>query len=64
MSAGTDLRRPLVQRRETTREVDLDCGISCADRGAEERLAAERRVTLIPVAALKRTPPSRCIRGG
>jgi GTP 3',8-cyclase len=54
--AGTDLRRPL--RAGATRE-DLQQLIGTvwaqrADRGAEERLAVERRDILIPVAALKK----------
>ena len=54
--AGTDLRRPL--RAGATRE-ELSQLISAvwssrADRGAEERLAINRRETLIPLAALRR----------
>ncbi len=54
--AGTDLRRPL--RAGATRE-ELERLIatvwsSRADRGAEERLVAERREPLIPVSALKK----------
>ncbi len=54
--AGTDLRRPL--RAGATRE-ELAGLISTvwssrADRGAEERLAIDRRDTLIPLAALRR----------
>jgi cyclic pyranopterin phosphate synthase len=54
--AGTDLRRPL--RAGATRD-DLMSLIRTvwsqrADRGAEERLALDRRESLIPVAALKK----------
>jgi cyclic pyranopterin phosphate synthase len=54
--AGTDLRRPL--RAGATRE-ELMALISAvwssrADRGAEERLAAEQRDALIPLAALRK----------
>jgi cyclic pyranopterin phosphate synthase len=54
--AGTDLRRPL--RAGATRG-DLSRLITTAwnaraDRGAEERLAAEQRGVLIPLAALRR----------
>jgi cyclic pyranopterin phosphate synthase len=54
--AGTDLRRPL--RAGATRD-ELAGLISAvwssrADRGAEERLAINRRATLIPLAALRR----------
>jgi cyclic pyranopterin phosphate synthase len=54
--AGTDLRRPL--RAGATRD-DLRRLITAvwsqrADRGAEERLALDRRETLIPLAALKK----------
>ena len=54
--AGTDLRRPL--RAGATAD-DLQHLIRTvwtqrADRGAEERLALERRDVLIPVAALKK----------
>jgi cyclic pyranopterin phosphate synthase len=54
--AGTDLRRPL---RAGATSDDLQQLIRTvwaqrADRGAEERLAVERRDVLIPVAALKK----------
>ncbi len=54
--AGTDLRRPL--RAGATTD-DLQRLISAvwssrADRGAEERLAFDRREPLIPVSALKK----------
>jgi cyclic pyranopterin phosphate synthase len=54
--AGTDLRRPL--RAGATTD-DLQRLITAvwsqrSDRGAEERLAVERREVLIPLAALKR----------
>ena len=54
--AGTDLRRPL---RAGATSDDLQQLIAAvwaqrADRGAEERLAVERRDVLIPVAALKK----------
>jgi cyclic pyranopterin phosphate synthase len=54
--AGTDLRRPL---RAGATSDDLQQLIRTvwaqrADRGAEERLAVERREVLIPVAALKK----------
>jgi cyclic pyranopterin phosphate synthase len=54
--AGTDLRRPL---RAGATSQDLQQLISAvwaqrADRGAEERLAVERRDVLIPVSALKK----------
>ena len=54
--AGTDLRRPL---RAGATPDDLQQLIRTvwaqrADRGAEERLATERREVLIPVAALKK----------
>jgi cyclic pyranopterin phosphate synthase len=54
--AGTDLRRPLragATREELSRLIATVWG-SRADRGAEERLTAERRETLIPLAALKK----------
>jgi hypothetical protein len=62
--AGTDLRRPL--RAGATRE-ELMALISAvwssrADRGAEERLAAEQRDALIPLAASARTRTWRCTR--
>jgi cyclic pyranopterin phosphate synthase len=54
--AGTDLRRPL--RAGATREelMGLISAVwsSRADRGAEERLAAEGRDALIPLAALRK----------
>ena len=55
-SAGTDLRRPLRAgaTRDELKRLISTVWQSRADRGAEERLAAERRVTLIPVAALKK----------
>jgi len=54
--AGTDLRRPL---RAGATTADLQQLIATvwaqrADRGAEERLAVERRGVLIPLAALKK----------
>ena len=54
--AGTDLRRPL--RAGATRD-DLERLIAAvwtqrADRGAEERVAVERRDVLIPVSALRK----------
>jgi cyclic pyranopterin phosphate synthase len=54
--AGTDLRRPL---RAGASPADLQRLIATvwsqrSDRGAEERLAVERREVLIPVAALKK----------
>jgi cyclic pyranopterin phosphate synthase len=54
--AGTDLGRPLragATREELTRLVST-VWTSRADRGAEERSAAERRETLIPLAALRK----------
>jgi len=54
--AGTDLRRPLragATREELTRLIGAVWS-SRADRGAEERLAINRRETLIPLAALRR----------
>jgi cyclic pyranopterin phosphate synthase len=54
--AGTDLRRPLragASKEELTRLVST-VWASRADRGAEERLATERRETLIPLAALRK----------
>jgi cyclic pyranopterin phosphate synthase len=54
--AGTDLRRPLragATHDELTRLI-ATVWSSRADRGAEERLAFERREPLIPVSALKR----------
>jgi GTP 3',8-cyclase len=55
-SAGTDLRRPLRAgaTRDELKRLISTVWQSRADRGAEERLATERRVTLIPVAALKK----------
>ena len=54
--AGTDLRRPLRAgaSREEIQNLVRTIWTSRADRGAEERLAAPRRETLIPVAALKK----------
>ena len=54
--AGTDLRRPLRANatREELRRLIATVWSSRADRGAEERLASERRSSLIPVAALKK----------
>jgi GTP 3',8-cyclase len=54
--AGTDLRRPLRAgaSREELSSLIRTVWSSRADRGAEERLATERRDTLIPVSALKR----------
>jgi cyclic pyranopterin phosphate synthase len=54
--AGSDLRRPLragATREELTHLI-ATVWASRADRGAEERLGAARRETLIPLAALKR----------
>jgi cyclic pyranopterin phosphate synthase len=54
--AGTDLRRPLragATREELRHLIETVWG-SRADRGAEERLLAERRDVLIPVTALKK----------
>jgi cyclic pyranopterin phosphate synthase len=54
--AGTDLRRPLRAgaTREELRQLIATVWGSRADRGAEERVTAERRETLIPLAALKK----------
>jgi cyclic pyranopterin phosphate synthase len=54
--AGTDLRRPLRAGATTTELTSLISTVwsQRADRGAEERLAVERREPLIPRAALKR----------
>jgi cyclic pyranopterin phosphate synthase len=54
--AGTDLRRPLRAGAtgDELKRLISTVWQSRADRGAEERLATERRVTLIPVAALKK----------
>jgi GTP 3',8-cyclase len=54
--AGTDLRRPLRAGATSDELKGLISTVwaSRADRGAEERLAAERRETLIPVAALRK----------
>jgi cyclic pyranopterin phosphate synthase len=54
--AGTDLRRPLRAgaTREELRGLISTVWASRADRGAEERLATERRETLIPLAALRK----------
>jgi len=54
--AGTDLRRPL-RAGATSEELSrliTTVWSSRADRGAEERLALDRRETLIPLAALRR----------
>ena len=54
--AGTDLRRPL-RAGATSEELSrliTTVWSSRADRGAEERLALDRRETLIPIAALRR----------
>jgi cyclic pyranopterin phosphate synthase len=54
--AGTDLRRPLragATREELVRLIRTMWSLR-ADRGAEERLASERRLPLIPLAALKK----------
>jgi cyclic pyranopterin phosphate synthase len=54
--AGTDLRRPL-RAGATTGEIQQlirTVWASRADRGAEERLLAPRRETLIPVSALRK----------
>ena len=54
--AGTDLRRPLRAgaTRDDLRQLIAAVWAQRADRGAEERLAVERRDVLIPVAALKK----------
>jgi cyclic pyranopterin phosphate synthase len=54
--AGTDLRRPLRAgaTRAELRQLISAVWSSRADRGAEERLLAPRRETLIPVAALRK----------
>ena len=54
--AGTDLRRPLRAgaSREELKGLISTVWSSRADRGAEERLATERRETLIPLAALRK----------
>ncbi len=54
--AGTDLRRPLRAGATSDELKGLISTVwaSRADRGAEERLAAERRETLIPLAALRK----------
>jgi cyclic pyranopterin phosphate synthase len=54
--AGTDLRRPLRAgaTRAELRQLIRTVWASRADRGAEERLLAPRRDTLIPVAALRK----------
>ena len=53
--AGTDLRRPLRAgaSREELANLVRTLWASRADRGAEERLALERRGSLIPIVALK-----------
>jgi GTP 3',8-cyclase len=55
-TAGTDLRRPLRAgaSQEELRRLIGTVWSSRADRGAEERLAFERREPLIPVSALKK----------
>jgi cyclic pyranopterin phosphate synthase len=54
--AGTDLRRPLRAGATTTELIELIRTVwkQRADRGAEERLAVDRKETLIPLAALKK----------
>ncbi len=54
--AGTDLRRPLRAGAPAEELAGLISTVwsSRADRGAEERLSAERRETLIPLAALRK----------
>ena len=54
--AGTDLRRPLRAgaTRAELQQLISTVWSSRADRGAEERLLAPRRETLIPVAALRK----------
>ena len=54
--AGTDLRRPLRAGASREELAGLISAVwsSRADRGAEERLALDRRETLIPLAALRR----------
>ena len=54
--AGTDLRRPLASgaTREELSRLITTVWSTRADRGAEERLALDRRETLIPLAALRR----------
>jgi cyclic pyranopterin phosphate synthase len=54
--AGTDLRRPLRAGADPSelRRLIATVWESRADRGAEERLIAEREETLIPVAALRK----------
>ncbi|HEX2452757.1 MAG TPA: GTP 3',8-cyclase MoaA [Vicinamibacterales bacterium] len=54
--AGTDLRRPLRAgaSRDELSGLIRTVWSSRADRGAEERLMADRRVSLIPVSALKK----------
>jgi GTP 3',8-cyclase len=54
--AGTDLRRPLRAGATPDELSRLVATVwrSRADRGAEERLASERRDTLIPLAALRK----------
>jgi cyclic pyranopterin phosphate synthase len=55
-SGGTDLRRPLRAGATQDELMQLIGTVwsSRADRGAEERLVAERREPLIPIAALKK----------
>ena len=54
--AGTDLRRPLRAGRtiEELQQLIAAVWAQRADRGAEERLAVDRRDVLIPVSALKK----------
>jgi cyclic pyranopterin phosphate synthase len=54
--AGTDLRRPLRAgaTREELEHLIATVWASRADRGAEERLMADHRESLIPVSALKK----------
>jgi cyclic pyranopterin phosphate synthase len=54
--AGTDLRRPLRAGAspDELRRLVSTIWSSRADRGAEERLASERRDTLIPLASLRK----------
>jgi cyclic pyranopterin phosphate synthase len=54
--AGTDLRRPLRAGANASelRRLIATVWESRADRGAEERLIAEREATIIPVAALRK----------
>jgi cyclic pyranopterin phosphate synthase len=54
--AGTDLRRPLRAGATSSELIELIRTVwtQRADRGAEERLAVDRKETLIPLAALKK----------